>query len=157
MARKRIKKSRERLAADEAERHRLAQYTNPNQVLTFHQWCLLNTISHNLGRKILNSDNGPATVKLGLRRIGITVGSNQTWQKAAPDKRKAAMSNNPPFSGLTGEAFLDDLLDTLLALKQGFADGYAATGKRADSVSISFTEPQLSTLIAPIRAWTRRR
>jgi len=69
-------------ARRDAERARLAQYQNPNQVLTFQQWCLLNTLSKATGKRILDSGAGPIVTELGVRRIGITVGNNSTWQQS---------------------------------------------------------------------------
>jgi|SRR6516225_9997578 hypothetical protein len=69
-------------ARRDAERARLAQYQNPNQVLTFQQWCLLNTLSKATGKRILDSGAGPIVTELGVRRVGITVGNNSTWQQS---------------------------------------------------------------------------
>jgi hypothetical protein len=78
--RKRIKR-RKKTEADrkaeqakrEAERARIAQYQNPNQVLTFWQWCLLNSLSPASGRRIINSGTGPIITELGPRRIAVAV------------------------------------------------------------------------------------
>ena len=67
-------------AKREALRARIAQYQNPNQVLTFTEWCLLNTISEATGERIIASGDGPIVTALGPRRRGITVGNNATWQ-----------------------------------------------------------------------------
>lgn len=64
----------------EAERARIAQYQNPNQVLTFEQWCLLNSFSEATGNRIIGSGAGPIVTGLSKRRRGITVGNNATWQ-----------------------------------------------------------------------------
>jgi hypothetical protein len=69
-------------ARRDAERARLAQYQNPHQVLTFQQWCLLNTLSKATGKRILDSGSGPLVTELGVRRIGITVGNNAAWQRS---------------------------------------------------------------------------
>jgi hypothetical protein len=53
---------------------------NPDQVLTFPQWCELNSISPRTGRRVLASGNGPLVTELGPKRIGITVGDNHSWQ-----------------------------------------------------------------------------
>jgi hypothetical protein len=84
MARKRIKKrsrakSPARVAAEEAERAKLAAYSNPNMVLSFAQWCLLCNISRNLGRTLLREGKGPIITTFGLRRIGVTLGNHQRW------------------------------------------------------------------------------
>jgi hypothetical protein len=68
-------------AKREAERARIAQYyQNPNQVLTFVEWCLINTISEATGKRIIDSGAGPIVTELAPRRIGVTVGNNAAWQ-----------------------------------------------------------------------------
>jgi hypothetical protein len=52
------------------------------QVLSFKQWCQLNSIGERNGRRILKSGNGPVVTRLSDRRIGITVGNNRRWQEA---------------------------------------------------------------------------
>jgi hypothetical protein len=54
--------------------------THPQQVLSFHQWCLLNDISASTGRRVLVSGEGPVITRVGAKRIGITVGNNAAWQ-----------------------------------------------------------------------------
>jgi hypothetical protein len=53
---------------------------NPNQVLTFFEWCQLNRISTRTGRRILASGTGPAVTQLAEKRIGITLANNARWQ-----------------------------------------------------------------------------
>jgi hypothetical protein len=53
---------------------------NDDQVMTFYEWCRLGRFSERTGRRILQSDSGPAVVQLSARRIGITVGANRLWQ-----------------------------------------------------------------------------
>ena len=53
-----------------------------DQVLDFHSWCQLNRISERTGRRILASSDGPRTVQISARRIGITVRANRNWQHA---------------------------------------------------------------------------
>jgi hypothetical protein len=81
---KRRKKTEAERAAEqakrEAERARIAQYQNPDQVLTFRQWCLLNSLSEASGQRIINSGGGPVVTELGPRRRGITIGNNRQWQ-----------------------------------------------------------------------------
>jgi hypothetical protein len=83
---KRRKKTEAERAAEqakrEAERVRLAQYQNPNMVLTFPQWCLLNSISEATGRRIINR-GGVTVTQLGPRRIGVTVGNNCKYQQSS--------------------------------------------------------------------------
>jgi hypothetical protein len=59
------------------------------------------------------------------------------------------MSNpyHPPFSGLTGIGFLEDLRDDLQHLEEGFAACERETGKKAAQVSIHFTQPQITTAL----------
>ena len=51
-----------------------------DQVLTFHEWIKLNSISPRNGRRILQCGDGPRVVQLSARRIGITVRANREWQ-----------------------------------------------------------------------------
>jgi hypothetical protein len=55
-------------------------FLNPDQVLTFPQWCALNNLSERTGRRILAAGKGPVITELSPQRIGITVGNNKTWQ-----------------------------------------------------------------------------
>jgi len=71
-----------RQAEREAERARLAEYQNPNMVLTFKQWCALNTFSISTGKQILRDGEGPKVIQLTDKRIGIRIGDNADWQEA---------------------------------------------------------------------------
>ena len=51
-----------------------------DQVLTFRQWCALNTLSIRTGRRILASGAGPVITKLSSHRVGITRRNNRSWQ-----------------------------------------------------------------------------
>jgi hypothetical protein len=51
-----------------------------HRVLSFSDWCDLNTISQATGRRILASGQGPIVTRLSARRIGITIGNNAAWQ-----------------------------------------------------------------------------
>src|SRR5262249_55719018 len=53
-----------------------------DQVLSFVEWCRLNRISERNGRRILASPDGPQTVQLSQRRVGVTVRANREWQHA---------------------------------------------------------------------------
>ena len=53
-----------------------------DQVLTFHEWCALNRISERTGRRILASPDGPQTMQLSPRRVGIRVADNRAWQQS---------------------------------------------------------------------------
>jgi len=57
-----------------------APLLNDDQVLTFAQWCELNSISKRTGRRIIASGNGPVVTELSPRRIGVSVGNNRRWQ-----------------------------------------------------------------------------
>jgi hypothetical protein len=54
--------------------------SNPNQVLTFFEWCQLNRLSERTGRRILASGKGPDVLELSAYRIGITIDANRRWQ-----------------------------------------------------------------------------
>ena len=52
-----------------------------DQVLTFPEWCSLNRISPDTGRRII--DRGEIeVVQLSLRRIGITRGADRRWKQS---------------------------------------------------------------------------
>jgi hypothetical protein len=54
-----------------------------DQVLTFPEWCALNTIGKRTGRRILDGEYGPPPeiTRLSPNRIGITRGANRRWQQ----------------------------------------------------------------------------
>jgi hypothetical protein len=57
-------------------------YTNKDaEVLTFSEWCKLNRISEATGWRLKRSGKGPVFVRVGIRRIGVTVAANRAWQK----------------------------------------------------------------------------
>ena len=72
----------ERLAKGRAERRQLRQRLaeDDDAVLTFKEWCSLNSVSERQGRRILTSGNGPTVTQLSDRRIGITRRNNREWQ-----------------------------------------------------------------------------
>jgi hypothetical protein len=51
-----------------------------DEVLTFLDWCRLNTIGARTGRKIRASGKGPTFTQLSDRRIGVTKRNNRIWQ-----------------------------------------------------------------------------
>ena len=57
-------------------------HPDDHRVLSFRQWCELNSISLSTGRRILASGSGPEVTQLSRRRIGITTRSNRAWQAA---------------------------------------------------------------------------
>ena len=54
----------------------------PNRVMNFRQWCELNNISTITGWRIMKRGDGPKTLQLSERRIGITERANAEWQAA---------------------------------------------------------------------------
>ena len=50
------------------------------QVLTFGEWCLLNSISPKTGRRISKAPGGPVVTQLTTKRIGITVAADREWK-----------------------------------------------------------------------------
>lgn len=61
--------------------HALAQPSlEDDQVLTFAEWCAVNSIGKRTGRRILASGEGPVVTQLTARRIGIRVADNRRWQ-----------------------------------------------------------------------------
>jgi hypothetical protein len=71
------------------ERARLAEvrFANDDEVLTFAEWCRLNSISPRTGRRILAGPNGPVVTDLTEHRIGITRRANRAWQETRARKR----------------------------------------------------------------------
>jgi len=55
---------------------------DPNQILSFHEWCRLNRISIRTGRRIITGGDGPVITQLSPNRFGITVGNNARWQRS---------------------------------------------------------------------------
>jgi predicted DNA-binding transcriptional regulator AlpA len=51
-----------------------------DRMLTFIEWCQLNSFSLSTGQRLISSGQGPAFVKLSARRKGVTVGENRRWQ-----------------------------------------------------------------------------
>ena len=62
----------ERLATGRAERRQLRQRLaeDDDAVLTFKEWCALNSVSERQGRRILASGSGPTVTKLTDKRVG---------------------------------------------------------------------------------------
>jgi hypothetical protein len=59
-----------------------------HRVLSFLEWCFLNSISPATGRRLIKAGEGPIVTRLSPRRIGITVAANAAW--------RAARSTGPP-------------------------------------------------------------
>lgn len=53
-----------------------------HRVLSFRQWCMLNSFSLSTGRRIINAGNGPVITQLSPRRIGVTIRNNRAWQES---------------------------------------------------------------------------
>jgi hypothetical protein len=68
-----------RPALREADRALITKVENPNQVLTFRQWCLLAGFSVDTGRRLVASGHGPPVVQLSARRIGVRLGDHARW------------------------------------------------------------------------------
>jgi hypothetical protein len=51
-----------------------------DEVLTFAQWCKLNSIGERTGRRLLASGRGPRVLQLTESRIGIRRSDNRLWQ-----------------------------------------------------------------------------
>ena len=58
-----------------------------DQVLSFVEWCRLNRLSERTGRRILASPDGPQTMQLSPRRVGIRVADNRAWQQSRERER----------------------------------------------------------------------
>jgi hypothetical protein len=53
-----------------------------DRVMTFGQWCELNSFSRKTGERIVAAGNGPNFIKLSERRKGVTVAENRRWQQS---------------------------------------------------------------------------
>jgi hypothetical protein len=53
-----------------------------DRMLTFSEWCQINSFSLSTGQRLLASGQGPIFVQLSTRRKGVTVGENRRWRKA---------------------------------------------------------------------------
>ena len=54
----------------------------PDRVLTLDQWCKINSIGLNTGKRLIATGDGPAIVQLSPRRIGIRESDAAAWQAA---------------------------------------------------------------------------
>jgi predicted DNA-binding transcriptional regulator AlpA len=54
----------------------------PDRVLTLDQFCELNGIGRNTGKRLIATGNGPAIVQLSPRRMGIRESDAAAWQAA---------------------------------------------------------------------------
>lgn len=58
---------------------------NPRRIMPFGEWCALNDLSTDLGRRIINGLTDippPKVTQLSERRIGIRADHNAEWQDA---------------------------------------------------------------------------
>jgi hypothetical protein len=65
--------------------HQTAEHNSERddrRVLSFSDWCKLNNISADTGKRLIKSGRGPRVLQLSDRRIGITVAANREWQQA---------------------------------------------------------------------------
>jgi hypothetical protein len=67
---------------DNHQRQRAVAARDDLLVLTFREWCALNGISRDTGKRIIKSGRGPKVLQLAPRRIGITIAANRSWQQA---------------------------------------------------------------------------
>jgi predicted DNA-binding transcriptional regulator AlpA len=52
------------------------------RVLTVDEWAELNGISRPTALRVLKAGDGPPTIQLSKRRIGVRVGDNRRWQES---------------------------------------------------------------------------
>ena len=52
------------------------------RMLTFVEWCELNSFSLSTGQRLIASGQGPAFVQLSTRRKGVTVAENRRWRQS---------------------------------------------------------------------------
>jgi hypothetical protein len=72
---KRQKRARAHFSAD-----------HDQQILTFREWCDLNSISARTGRRILKAPGAPTVTMLTKRRFGISISANREWQASRTRK-----------------------------------------------------------------------
>lgn len=53
-----------------------------DRILTFSEWCQLNSFSPSTGQRLIASGQGPVFVRLSARRKGVTVAENRRWQQS---------------------------------------------------------------------------
>jgi predicted DNA-binding transcriptional regulator AlpA len=76
-ARRRAERKAERRRQQAAQR---AARDHLDRVLTFRDWCAVNSFHPATGRRLIARGEGPPTVKLSERRIGIRESDNAAWQ-----------------------------------------------------------------------------
>jgi hypothetical protein len=55
---------------------------DPDAVLTFAEWCQLNSIGQRSGRRLIANGQGPVITHLSENRIGVSRRNNLAWQQA---------------------------------------------------------------------------
>jgi hypothetical protein len=76
------KKLRQRKKAPRETLPPIPPIVSDDQVLTFPQWCAVNTLGLRTGRRVISGPNGPIVTEMSANRIGITVGNNRAWQNS---------------------------------------------------------------------------
>jgi predicted DNA-binding transcriptional regulator AlpA len=56
------------------------QVEHRDKVMSFAQWCRVNSFSKPTGRRIIKRGEGPPVIRLSPRRIGIRESDNRAWQ-----------------------------------------------------------------------------
>jgi predicted DNA-binding transcriptional regulator AlpA len=51
-----------------------------DRVLSFPEWCALNSLSVATGRRLVKAGNGPRVLQLSPHRIGVRESDNAAWQ-----------------------------------------------------------------------------
>ncbi|MBR0936699.1 transcriptional regulator [Bradyrhizobium jicamae] len=51
-----------------------------DRIMTFGEWCELNSFSASTGQRLIANGRGPRFIQLSARRKGVTVGENRRWQ-----------------------------------------------------------------------------
>lgn len=58
-----------------------ATHRRSRRIMSFQEWCKLNSLSPRTGRKVIQSGDGPKVTQLSDRRIGVRVDHNDEWQE----------------------------------------------------------------------------
>jgi hypothetical protein len=79
-AKRAAKRRKARRILREADRALIAKAQNPNQVLTFRQWCLLAGFSVDTGRRVIKAGKGPIITQLSKRKLGVSLANHVKWE-----------------------------------------------------------------------------
>jgi hypothetical protein len=74
-----VSKPKQRRARERAQDQQLAAH--PDRVRTLREWCRLNAISEDTGRRIIARGEIPV-IQLSLKRLGIRDSDNRAWQQS---------------------------------------------------------------------------